>query len=33
VTKLHWDEAKGRLIHEGAAAWNGPDSGIVEVMR
>ena len=33
VTKLHWDESKGPLIHEGAAAWNGPDSGIVEVMR
>jgi alpha-D-xyloside xylohydrolase len=33
VTKLHWDESKGQLIHEGAAAWNGPDSGIVEVMR
>jgi len=33
VTKLHWDESKGQLTHEGAAAWNGPDSGIVEVMR
>jgi alpha-glucosidase (family GH31 glycosyl hydrolase) len=29
----NWDESKGQLIHEGAAAWNGPDSGIVEVMR
>ena len=33
VTKLHWDESKGQLTHDGAAAWNGPDSGIVEVMR
>ena len=33
VTKLHWDESNGQLIHEGAAAWNGPDSVIVEVMR
>ena len=31
VTRLHWDEAGRRLSHEGAAAWNTPDSGIVEV--
>ena len=31
VTQLHWDDAKGQLTHEGAAAWNGPDGEIVEV--
>ncbi len=31
VTRLHWDEAGHQLTHEGAAAWNVPDSGILEV--
>jgi alpha-D-xyloside xylohydrolase len=31
VTRLHWDEAGHRLTHEGAAAWNVPDSEILEV--
>jgi len=31
VTRLHWDETGHRLTHEGAAAWAGPDSKIVEV--
>src|SRR5450631_156873 len=30
ITKLHWDDAKHQLTHEGAAAWSGSDSGIVE---
>jgi alpha-D-xyloside xylohydrolase len=32
VTRLHWDEAKRQLTHQGAAAWSAPDSAIVEVM-
>ena len=32
VTRLHWDEASRRLTHEGAAAWNGPDSDLLEVV-
>jgi len=31
-TRLHWDEANHRLTHDGDAAWNGPDAGIVEVV-
>ena len=31
VTRLHWDDAKRQLRHEGAAAWSGPDSAILEV--
>ena len=32
VTRLHWDDAKRQLTHEGAAAWSGADAGIVEVV-
>ena len=32
ATRLHWDDAKRQLTHEGAAAWSGPDSAIVEVV-
>jgi alpha-D-xyloside xylohydrolase len=28
---LHWDDARRQLTHEGAPAWSGPDSAIVEV--
>jgi alpha-D-xyloside xylohydrolase len=31
VTHLHWDEAKHKVTHDGAAAWDKPDSEIVEV--
>ena len=31
ITRLHWDDATRQLTHEGAAAWSGPDSAIVEV--
>ena len=31
VTRLHWDDAKQILTHEGAAGWSGPDSAIVEI--
>jgi alpha-D-xyloside xylohydrolase len=32
VTRLHWDDAQGRLTHEGASAWTGADGSIVEVV-
>ena len=32
ITRLAWDDAKHQLTHDGAAAWSGPDSGIVSVM-
>ena len=31
VTRLHWDDATHRLTHEGAAAWNGTESDVLEV--
>ncbi|MGP8245011.1 MAG: TIM-barrel domain-containing protein [Bryobacteraceae bacterium] len=31
VTRLHWDDARRKLTHEGAAAWAGPDAEIIEV--
>jgi alpha-glucosidase (family GH31 glycosyl hydrolase) len=31
ITRLRWEEASQKLTHEGAAAWSGPDTGIVEV--
>ncbi len=31
VTKLHWNDSQQKLTHEGAIAWSGPDSAIVEV--
>jgi alpha-glucosidase (family GH31 glycosyl hydrolase) len=33
ITHLRWNDAAGKLIHEGAAAWSGPDSAIVEVVK
>ena len=32
VTRLHWDDAKRTLAHEGPAAWSGADSAIVEIV-
>ena len=32
VTHLHWDDAQKKLTHEGAQAWTGPDSAIVDVV-
>jgi alpha-D-xyloside xylohydrolase len=32
VTRLHWNEAQKKLTHEGAAAWSGTDSSMVEVV-
>jgi alpha-D-xyloside xylohydrolase len=33
ITHLRWDNSAGKLTHEGAAAWSGPDSAIVEVIK
>jgi alpha-glucosidase (family GH31 glycosyl hydrolase) len=32
ITHLHWDDTAKKLTHEGAQAWNGRDSEIVEVI-
>ena len=32
VTQLHWDDASGKLSHAGTAAWEGADSGMVEIV-
>lgn len=32
ITRLHWNNAAGRLSHEGFQAWTGPDAGILEVI-
>ncbi len=32
VTRLHWDEGKRQLTHEGASAWTGADNDVVEVV-
>jgi alpha-D-xyloside xylohydrolase len=31
ITHLTWDDAAQRLTHDGAQAWSGPDSTVVEV--
>ena len=33
ITHLRWEEAAGKLTHEGVAAWSGPDSAVVEVIK
>jgi alpha-D-xyloside xylohydrolase len=32
VTQLHWNDAAGSFTHDGAAAWSGPDSAVVEIV-
>ncbi|WP_263351955.1 glycoside hydrolase family 31 protein [Acidicapsa acidisoli] len=32
ITRLHWDDASGKLAHEGAPAWSGPDASLLEVI-
>jgi len=32
ITKLHWDDASGKLTHQGAKAWSGSEDGLVEVI-
>ncbi len=31
ITRLHWDDAKQMLTHDGAANWSEPDSAIVRI--
>ena len=33
ITKLHWDEARHQLMHEGPPAWSEPDTAIVDVVH
>jgi alpha-D-xyloside xylohydrolase len=32
ITHLKWDDAARRLAHDGAPAWSGPDSAVVQVV-
>jgi alpha-D-xyloside xylohydrolase len=32
ITHLHWDDAAGKLSHTGAAAWEGSDTKLIEVV-
>jgi alpha-D-xyloside xylohydrolase len=32
VTRIHWDDAAGKLSHSGPAAWSGPDTGVVQLI-
>ncbi len=32
ITHLEWDDASRRLTHDGAPAWSGPESAIVEII-
>jgi alpha-D-xyloside xylohydrolase len=32
ITRLHWNNAAGRLTQEGFQAWTGPDAGILEII-
>ena len=32
VTHLHWSDAGSRLTHDGAAAWTGPDSALINIV-
>ena len=33
MTHLHWDDGAAKLSHTGAAAWSGPDTQMVDVIR
>jgi alpha-D-xyloside xylohydrolase len=33
ITHLHWDDAGGKFTHEGAEAWTGLDSALVDVVK
>jgi hypothetical protein len=32
ITLLHWNNAAGRLSHEGFQAWTGADAGVLEIV-
>jgi alpha-glucosidase/alpha-D-xyloside xylohydrolase len=33
ITKLHWDDGAQQLKHEGATAWSGQDSKVVDIVH
>jgi alpha-D-xyloside xylohydrolase len=33
ITQLRWDDASGKLMHTGAAAWSASDGEVVKVVR
>ncbi|MGD0547823.1 MAG: DUF5110 domain-containing protein, partial [Terracidiphilus sp.] len=33
ITHLRWDDAAGTLTHEGAEAWSGPESVVIEIVK
>ena len=33
ITHLRWNDAAGKFTHEGAEAWTGPDSALLEVVK
>jgi alpha-D-xyloside xylohydrolase len=32
ITRLHWSDAAGKLTHEGAQAWTGPDDALITIV-
>jgi alpha-glucosidase (family GH31 glycosyl hydrolase) len=32
ITRLHWADAAHRLTHEGAAAWEGSDASVIQIV-
>jgi alpha-glucosidase (family GH31 glycosyl hydrolase) len=33
ITRLHWNDQKQQLTHEGAAAWTEPDAAVIQVIH
>ncbi len=33
LTRLHWDQAKRTLTHQGPAAWSEPDAKVVKIVQ
>jgi alpha-D-xyloside xylohydrolase len=33
ITHLRWDDAAKQFTHDGAAAWNGPDSSLLDIIK
>ena len=32
ITYLHWDNTAGKLTHDGARAWSGPDDALIDIV-
>ena len=32
ITPLHWNDAAGKLTHEGTEPWTGPDDKMIQVI-